>query len=431
MNVVEIFYTINLTCEQIHISEFLRSVGIYVYETSMDFEGWREKSARTGITKRLFLLKDFSELKAIKELDTENAVYIAYEEESIPLFLLKGRLLLKTQIQELLEELAGPDDQAFVKWFYPYYQKYDLQRYIYGVKNMPVKSKLLTETEKQFRSAVDFLGKISEDSCPVHGFVRAYFCMLLNKAAAINGKAMPHGFDEVVQDCNTFPHAQADAFCELKGDIYFNLSKNYIFGLLYYNKCKNDYNYTAPLKVADYWVSKMPDKNKENRYLFRVCDVNRERVDAAVRLGRQEEAENRKEDATRIYQSVIAGLKKKEEINFLFPWEFFSICTAHKRMGCMIYKDEQKPDFDAAIKEYKKIFSLWNRCGENKFINCFDEKFQPDIVDHYRSLFDIRSTIASLGKIYKLMGNNGKSELCNKLFSARYEKLRLLPVDEM
>lgn len=123
--------------------------------------------------------------------------------------------------------------------------------------------------------------------------------------------------------------------------------------------------------------------------------------------------------------------KEKETLNFLQAEEYYYVCQAHKRLGYMRYKDERLPQYEKAVSEYKKIFRLWNLCGENSFFQCFPEEYRKYLKQYYRRTFNINAVLASLQKIYQLMGEKKKSEKCTELFLRKTEELAVLPLDDL
>lgn len=430
VNAVEVLYPYDLTCQFIQISEFLKACGVYVYETSMEFDGWEKKSRQAGIEWKLFLIRDASHLGEVNEStakvavrSTEQKYYVRCTDDNF-----RSDLTLFLQHLDVENRCLG-----FLLPFFQSFDKSQLYRSLFSIRNLHFARKLLTDSQSRIREAIDWLHSLQTHS-PTHSFSLAYMKYCLNKVNTLCGENMTYSFEELRTLCSGLHTQEPDypGIDELEGDIYFQFKNNYIFGIMHYECCLNSYNYTAPYKLSKYWMNVVKNKKLEMKYLASAYEHNPENYSAAYDLARYSELYSDAETPLRLYTSIVHGMRKKAEYNNLTPIEFDVLCKSHKRIGCRIYKDKEHPLYYEAINEYKKIFLLWNECSKNKFIACFPSDYREELVINYKRLFDIRGVLASLSKIYDLIAKKEKSKMClDMVYNMKNDELDIIPTDWM
>lgn len=434
ISVIEIVYPYNLTCECIKCAEALRACGIYVYETSMENLNWINKSKKNRIENRLYFMNNEQQILNFKDSAYEKNKFILFSDEVNDFYLKEKQELRDTQLSTIIQEIDVQNNcEGFLVWFFDYIRKEKLFFIFFAIKNHCIVHSLMEEAEKKLKNMLQEL-KVHDKKwdCAVYYFSYAYLCNLVNHLAELCEREKEYDFKEIMYYCNEAYNREPNllGINELKGDVYFSFANNYVLGTMYYKECLNQYNYTAPYKLSEYWSNIVEDWTNEEKYLLATLECNEEKYDAIYRLGWHLESNFEKEEALNRYFDITKMLSVKEEHNFLRPEEFQYLCMAHKRIGCIIYKDEANPNYYAAIREYKKIMILWNNCESNKFIQCIPEKYRGDMVKYYKSLFGIRKLLLSLANIYNLVDEKEKREKCISLCrDASGEELDILPLD--
>lgn len=433
VNVVEIIYPSVLVCEYVKISEFLRICGIYVYETSLEFDGWNKKAP--VIDDKIFLIGNKEHISEAEKCEAKNKTYIlcGNNEELQEIDLSLGRVIREDEIKDWVNEVIGDAScREFVRFFYEYFAGNRLYFYIYVANNIVEQCRflpdvkgcavetlciLLEDSKRNILDTFNVLESHKEFENYIYFYSLSYLAQLINEIDNLFEKPKTFGFKQVVYYCNQSyeMNLEFEAVNELKGDIYFIFADNYALGGLYYAEGMKEYNYTAPHKVSYYWKNVVKDWNHEEKYLLQAVNANAEEYEAAYRIGDYMERNFKKEEAVEIYSRITEGLRKKEEQNFLTPREFACLCMAHKRIGCIIYKDKKNPRYQDAIEEYNRIFRLWSACENNGFLKCFPEEYREDMILYHKKLFNIRGVISSLTKIYDLMENVEKREQCRSI----------------
>lgn len=387
VSAVRVFYSSNNTCQFVRTSEFLKTCGIYVYEAG---EGCEKQAESPGESIEWSLVLDC------------------------------GHEQLEERRVSLIEEIDRENKcGGFLLPFFHYFQEQALYRALFCVHNISTKdSALLQDAKEQLQKGLRWLEEknvFSAASC----FSRAYLGYCLYKAEECVQENFPDEegkgdrFRELKRLCDQARELDSEypGIDELEGDMYFTFQNHYIFGIMHYENCLNTYNYTAPYKLSKYWRDIVESKRNERSCLKKSYDCNRNYHEAAFDLAYYYEGEGRVEEAVAIYRSIVNKLKKKAEDRELTLSEFSSLCKAHKRIGCMMYKDEYEPRYYEAIEEYKKIFQLWNECGKNRFICCFPKEHREELVEHYRNSFSIEGVLFSLAKIYRIISEEGRVSL--------------------
>ncbi len=439
--VVEVLYPYDLTCQFIQISEFLRSCGVYVYETSMESEGWIGKSEATGIEQKIYLFRDLRHFKEVKEENAKSAV--RYTEKSV--YVICGQSTAsdgsfsKTESLEdsLLPCIQRIDDEnrcrGFLRPFFSYFEEKQLYRALFTVQNIRSASGLLQDSKKKLEAAISWL-RNHPVSCGAYKYCYAYLGLFLNKAKRLLGENDVFSFEALKLLCAEVRRIEKEypGLNELEGDLYFHFQNNYIFGIMHYESCLNSYNYTAPYKLSKYWMTIVESKKLEMKYLLKSFENNPENYKAAYDLARYRESPSDTEKTIQPYQGIVRRLSRKEECNSLTPIEFNTLCKSYKRIGCNIYKNKSNPRYYEAIQQYKKIFRLWNNCSDNKFIDCFPADYKSEIVAHYRKSYDIKGVLVSLSRIYDLISEKEKSEKAMEMaYGKEIENLGRISTDWM
>ncbi len=422
VDAVGVLYPYELTCQFVQISEFLKTCGIYVYKTSMEFDGWAEKLQKSGIEWRICLVNSFNQLDKVRK-STQNVkrnFFIVYGQETINENFFSEEIVRERDISSVIQNIDEENQcDGFLQSFFEYFKSNELYRALFAIHNIDNAEILLNDSIKPIDKAIDWLKENSYTGA-AYWFVLAYLRYSLYKARR---EISVECFKKVKLLTNHILELEENypGVDELEGDLYFYFQNNYIFGLLHYENCFNSYNYTAPYKLSKYWKNIVKSEKNELKCLKMAYECNRENYAAAFDLGRYYEDRSEMEAAVKIYHGIVYGLRKKEENNVLTRSEFSSLCKAHKRIGCIIYKDKDNPRYFEAIEQYKIIFQLWNDCEENRFILCFPEKYRREIVKSYKDSFNIDGVLFSLSKIYDLIFQNEKSETALEMAWRAYE----------
>lgn len=411
IDAVGVLYPHELACQFVQISEFLKTCGIYVYETGMEFDGWAEKLEKSKIEWRLYLVNGYNQLGKVKKSiqDPEKSFFIVFGCDSMNDAFLSDNVVWENDIFSIIEKIDEENQcNGFLRPFFEYFESNELYRALFTIHNLDDVETLLNDSLKQVDKAVAWLGE-NEYTGAAYSFVLAYLRYSWYKGRRESGAEY---FKEVKSITNHARGLKEDypGIDELEGDLYFYFQNNYIFGLLHYESCFNLYNYTAPYKLSKYWKNVVKSEKDELECLKVAYECNKENYAAAFDLGRYYEEQLETDTAIKIYRGIVDGLKKKEENHILTRSEFSYLCRAHKRIGCVIYKDQENPQYFEAIEQYKIIFQLWNDCGNNKFILCFPEKYRSEMVKSYKESFSIDGVLFSLSKIYGLIYQNEKSK---------------------
>lgn len=438
---VELVYSAARSYECSQLSEFLRLCGIYAYETSIDFEDSKWMNGQTTISKKIYLPNKEQEAKTAEKLKENN-------------FLFCENAGLK-EIDDLLVFLTADfcDDQNlnYLKNFYCFFVDNNLYETLYVSRYVIRHSDFLKDaidnTEKALHQILmwEMKGKNSEGTlcytqlfCSVKLWVEKQ--RMYRKKAWIEERRTEQTQSDLQETqmieryCRILGEQgyEGSTVKELLGDVWFEQS-DYLRSYPAYQSCTEEFNYTAPWKLTEYLRDVNPNWQAEEKYLKIAVIRNHQMYEAWFRLGKQAEDNSNTNLALQYYEKIVLGLEEKEKCNCLRPDEMVVLCRTLKRIGCIKYKStEKEEECKTGIAYYHRTFQIWNQCRENQFLMHFSERCQELLRDYFYETYYLRGTIASLFKIYRILGNVEKKEKCAELmYDDKLEQMKNIPVEEI
>lgn len=416
--------------EFLKLSAFLEWVGYFVYEIRSDagvYPQFPEEMKNAPIL--MFGGKEAYDPGALAATNQKNkSLYLKKDAEAYCVLDdgrddRSGGLSLADLPGRIVQWLQRPDLRKAAAE----YEEFGLFEPIYAAKllNWTVPGKQVVQDNLQIIQAY-----LREKNC--ESAVEYYQKASLTAAANSLSKSIQAGslysFEELYDCLDHCLKVDPDMWraLDLLGDSYSYFKKDKLKANIYYSTAAAHGDYRAAFKKSGFWREVNVSLENEKKCIGASLQINPFDLESMYYLASALEVEGSFGEALEWYNKIVEILREREKGACLQINEFKYLASAHKQIGCILYKHRQ--NYEEAVSHYYKVFELYNTVESNLLLQeLYAGKNRNDYVQAYRNSINIFKVVGSIVNIFELMGDMRRREAYDKLWRLS-ERLDEVPI---